>query len=318
MLFNGFSVADHKGSAGNGTNNPWRSHPFHRANNTNGIDGDPNRRNSGEATHTLALPEVTSLQEAYVRKVIDTVNDFDNVLYEISNESRGDSRDWQYHFITYVKNYEKGKPKQHPVGMVYQFPDGHNDILFESGADWISPTSPLDSPPLADGRKVIINDTDHLGGFCGDQAWVWKSFTRGNNTAFLDPYNYLTGSGDFDPQWNAIRRSLGYVLTFAGRMNLSAMTPRANLSSTGYCLANPDPHDADYLVYAPHHEGRFGRYFNSRTITVDLSSATGDMSVEWFDVSSGLSTTGIKTTSGGYRSFVAPFDGDAVLYIRSM
>ena len=30
---------------------------------------------------------ITALQEAYVRKVVDTVNDLDNVLYEISNES---------------------------------------------------------------------------------------------------------------------------------------------------------------------------------------------------------------------------------------
>ena len=30
---------------------------------------------------------MTALQEAYVRKVIDTVNDLDNVLYEITNEA---------------------------------------------------------------------------------------------------------------------------------------------------------------------------------------------------------------------------------------
>jgi hypothetical protein len=35
-----------------------------------------------------------AIQEAYVKKVIDTVNDLDNVLYEISNESRGSSDEW--------------------------------------------------------------------------------------------------------------------------------------------------------------------------------------------------------------------------------
>jgi hypothetical protein len=316
MLFNGFSVADHKGSAGNGRNNPWRSHPFHRANNINGIDGDPGRRESGEATHTLAVPEVTALQEAYVRRVIDTVNEFNNVLYEISNESRGDSRDWQYHLIAYVKNYEKSKRKQHPVGMVSQFPDGDIAMLLRSPADWISPPSHLLNPPVADGGKVVINDTDHICGFCGDPAWVWKSFTRGNNTAFLDPYDYLTASRSFDPQWDPIRRNLGYALTYTRRMNLSAMRPRPDVSSTGYCLASPGPEPAEYLVYAPHYTGRFDRYLNARTITVDLSGTTGELSVEWLDPCTGLSTDGIKTTGGGNRSFVAPFDGDAVLYIR--
>jgi len=39
-------------------------------------------------THSLLDPTVIALQEAYVRQVVDAVNDLDNVLYEISNESR--------------------------------------------------------------------------------------------------------------------------------------------------------------------------------------------------------------------------------------
>jgi len=46
------------------------------------------------------------LQEAYVRKVVDTVNEFDDVLFEISNESRPESCAWQYHMIKFIKNYE--------------------------------------------------------------------------------------------------------------------------------------------------------------------------------------------------------------------
>ena len=44
-----------------GTGKAWRPRPVHR-------------------------PAVTALQEAYVRNVIDTVNDLDNVLYDICNE----------------------------------------------------------------------------------------------------------------------------------------------------------------------------------------------------------------------------------------
>ena len=38
-------------------------------------------------THTLKLPEVTTLQERYVHHLVETVNDLHNVLYEITNES---------------------------------------------------------------------------------------------------------------------------------------------------------------------------------------------------------------------------------------
>jgi len=50
------------------------------------------------------LPATTSLQETYVRKVIDTVNDLDNVLYEITNETAIFSKDWQYHMVKYIKS----------------------------------------------------------------------------------------------------------------------------------------------------------------------------------------------------------------------
>ena len=49
--------------------------------------------------------------------LVDTVNDLDNVLYEISNEDGPYSKDWQYHFIRYIHDQEKTRPKQHPVGM---------------------------------------------------------------------------------------------------------------------------------------------------------------------------------------------------------
>ena len=45
------------------------------ANNINGVDGDPNGSGTGRQVHTLDNPEVTALQERYVRKVIDKLND---------------------------------------------------------------------------------------------------------------------------------------------------------------------------------------------------------------------------------------------------
>src|SRR5262249_19321968 len=75
MLFDGWSVENSKGHFA--LQNPWHGHPFNKANNVNGIDGDSNGDDSGAETHTLANPAVTALQEAYVRKVIDAINDLD-------------------------------------------------------------------------------------------------------------------------------------------------------------------------------------------------------------------------------------------------
>lgn len=306
MLFDGWSPVYPKGSFN--AQNSWLGHPFHKDNNINNINGDPNNDQSGAETHTLQIAAVTQLQEAYVRKVIDTVNDLDNVLYEISNESDGTATGWQYHFIDYVKGYEAGKPKQHPVGMTVEWPGGNNGELLASNADWISPNggaNPLE-PPVADGSKVIIADTDHLCGICGNRQWVWKSFLRGENPIFMDGNDGADyGWHPEDTQWNSLRANMGYTLSYARRINLALMTPRPDLCSTGYCLANPVASGAEYLVYLP----------AGGTASVNLSAAVGTLAVEWFNPGTGTAITGSSTTGGASRNFTAPFSGDAVLYI---
>src|SRR5262249_9472955 len=140
----------------------------------------------------------TALQDAYVRKVVDAVNDLDNVLYEISNESDASSTAWQEHMIELVHGYERDKAKQHPVGMTAEWPDGDNAVLEASPADWISPNAGPENqlvrdPPPAAGGKVVVADTDHLCGVCGDATWVWRAFLRGQNPIFMDPYEGKTG-----------------------------------------------------------------------------------------------------------------------------
>ncbi|MCE7981211.1 MAG: hypothetical protein DYG89_08485 [Caldilinea sp. CFX5] len=309
MLFNGWSVASAKG--GLAFNNPWQGHPLNGANNVNGLDGDANGDNSGEEVHTLVNPAITAVQEAYVKKVIDTVNDLDNVLYEISNESDGSSSAWQYHLINFIKAYEATKPYQHPVGMSVEYFGGDNETLFNSPADWIAPNGPLYDPMTGDGRKVVLHDTDHLCGICGDRQWVWMAFTRGLNPIFMDGYDgagYGVGGAGLtfdDPTWVSLRKNLGYTRSFADRMNLAAMTPQNALASTGYALAQPNSPAAEFLVYLP----------AGGTVSVNLSSAAGQLTVAWFNPATGESSASAAVNGGATRQFAAPFSGDAVLYL---
>jgi hypothetical protein len=308
MLFNGFSI-EGKGNVGGG---PWQGHPFHPKNNINVVDGG-----AGTALHTLTHPAITALQEAYVRKVIDTVSDLDNVLYEISNEDGASPADnaWQTHMIQFIKGYEAGQARQHPVGMTQQWPDGQEATLLASPADWISPGTKV---PRGDGRKVVLNDTDHsyfwiglkADGVAAQRAWVWENFTRGNQCLFMDPYldpshdpgRNAPADGLPDPYWDPLRDAMGRTRACAERMNLAAAMPHDELASTGFCLADPGK---EYLVYLP--EGG--------AVTVDLSAAAGKLNTEWLDPSSGAPTR-VEPTEGGHRQTLkAPFSGDAVLYL---
>ena len=307
MLFDGWSI-EQKGLS---FNNPWLGHPLNGANNINGIDGG---QNDGLETQTLHIPAITARQEAYVQHVIDAVNDLDNVLYEISNESTGGTEEvaWQRYMIQFIHQYETTKPKRHPVGMTALWPNGNNADLFASSADWIAPNGDLADVPAADGTKVILNDTDHLCGICLSEAWVWKSLTRGVNPMLMDMFDgaYAPTANNFnpnDPLWEPVRTNLGYARTYANRMNLIAMVPDGELASTGYCLANPTGPHAEYLVYLP----------VGGTITLNLSGSSGTFVVEWFNPGTGQTTIEDTPVTGGItQSFTPPFSGDAVLYLH--
>jgi hypothetical protein len=336
MLFHGFSIQNKGGTR----KNPWPGHPFNAMNNENGINGDPNGNGEGEEVHTLAVPEITRVQEAYVRKVIDTVNDL-AVLYEISNESGKGSAEWQYHMIRFVQDYEKTKPRQNPVVMTFMW-DGEgdngrndNELLLASPADAIAPGPGLHGeyrwdPPPATGRKVIISDTDHLWGVGGDVDWAWKSFLRGLNPIFMDPIE--------EPQWDPVRRALGQTLTLAKTVNLGAMVPRSGLASSGYCLAAPG---VEYLVYLPSDshwlESRLRSWMESAyfiwrfswmsayirpivrlSVKVDLTQAAGPFLVTWFNPSTGTFVAGGETPGGREAEFSAPFTGAAVLRLTTL
>jgi hypothetical protein len=332
-------------------------HPFHAANNVNGVG-------IGSILDYQVLPldpRVQRLQEAYIRKVVDTVGDLPNLLWEVANESSGggqadpafaellgqagtpewgDSTAWQYWVIDRVRRHEaKLGHDRHPMGMTMQFPVAEqtrvNDPLFASRAEWISPGyddevfaggghpmapgSPqsrwLEDPPAADGRKVVISDTDHYAPGRGDALWAWKSFLRGNHPILMDmgliggvhPPDPSAGGPMSSAAFEPARHAMGDTLRFARRMNLIAMQPRGDLSSTGYALANPGE---EYLVLEP--GGAAGPF------TVLLEP--GAYSAEWFSVEGRETVPGATTTVERSEavSFSVPSEasGPSVLYLK--
>lgn len=318
MLFEGFSV-EAKGVPDGG--DPWPGHPFHRDNNINGIDGDPGGDGKGRSVHTLETAAITRYQTQYVRRVVDTLNDLDNVIYEVCNECAGSAANarWQEYIANTVRGYEGTKARQHPVWMTVPWPSGQDRInvrLLASTADAISPgfdpdeSRPQDGdfrwdPPASDGTKVVLTDTDHLWGIGGSVEWVWKSFARGLNPLFMDPLVALTGNPKYPDvsDAHALRAAMGHTRRYAERMDLARMLPQGSDCSTGYCLVSAG---SEYLVYQPE---------PGQTFTVNLPA--GEYMSEWFDPITGLVRARDPIHSaGGRRAFAAPWKGPAVLYLK--
>ena len=309
MLFEGFSL--HLTAA------PWHveGHPFHARNNVNGIG-----IRSVDDCQVLPLDaRIRAVQEAYIERVIDTVHDLPNVLYEVSNESPGggavdrrfadqlklddmtvwgDSTAWQYWVIDYVKAYEAHRAYQpHPVGMTMQYPVRDprqvNAPLFASAADWISPGFDdadvtttggphggrwLTDPPANNGAKVILSDTDHYSPFSSSALWAWKSFLRGHQPLLYDlalvggvaPPVPPPGVPAFQALEPA-RLAMGDTRRLAERVPLARMTPRGDLTTTGYALVSPGE---CYVVLQPTDGG------DGFEVTV----TAGTYEVEWFGI----------------------------------
>jgi hypothetical protein len=222
--------------------------------------------------------------------------------------------------VDYIKTYEQTKGnRKHPVGMTWQYKNGSNNNLTSSSnhSEWISlGTNTCDitnyAPPVASGNKIIISDTDHLGGICGDRQWVWRSFTRGENPIYMDFYNNdATGRGmPFNhAQAPEIRNNMGYVRSYALRMDLTQAIPTnsASLCSTTYCLRNTVTDQ--YLVYV---------LGGTNSATVNLAVTLGtNVTYEWFSTVTGsVVETNTRTVNTVNQTFNKPGGmDDAVLYI---
>src|SRR5262245_14905171 len=145
MLFEGFSTQKKLG----------RVDPLQPLNNINGINGDPNRNGSNEELFSLTYPSLLALQEAFLRKVVDTLNDLDNVLYEINGNALPGSLSWQYHMIDYIRRYQKTTANQRPVG-ISDFYAGATAEVLKSSADWIVIQETNSNPPPPTNKKILI------------------------------------------------------------------------------------------------------------------------------------------------------------------
>src|SRR5437773_7869768 len=276
----------------------WSANPLNRDNNVNGIDGDTNRDGIGDEAFTLTIPAISTHQEAYIRKIVDTLNDLDNVLYEISGEGPLGSSAWQSHVIAYIKTYEATRLKQHPVGVSYLSGTSTTDI-FNSPADWIALYGASLNPPLAVGNKVLffeVNPT--LVGDGSSSQSVWKSFAQGLNPIYKEPDSLNVGASD------SLHAAIGQSLTYSQFLNLSAMTPSNTVCSSGYCLVNPG---AEYLIYMP----------SGSQISVDLSGTSQKFLANWFNPATGETVSGNSISGGGQVTLTSPFRRETVLHLMA-
>jgi hypothetical protein len=325
---------------------------FSGPNNINGVSDGYTSGASGTNSYTMtANNAITNFQDAYVKKVIDSLNDLPTVIFEVAEEQPGGAITWWApHMMGLVRNYEKGgafegttypgKPFQHPVGIGSMNYFNQNDpALYSSIADWIAPSLNTKNFPenvaVNNLGKVVINDSDHALGYSSftnsdgsiqDQnlrGYLWENLTRGaEGVVFMDPYViFWQGS----PVRNTCLNPSNQVCTggvdaklnkFRASMGYLQLFANSNLNLLKMTPQSSLSSTSFCLADNSATGGEYVVYAPSGgTFTVNLSATTRVMNVEWFNPATGVSTAGAAISGGSTKSFTAPFSGDAVLYI---
>jgi len=90
----------------------WAVNPMKAGNNVQNV-GNVDRLE----VYTLASKQLTEIQEAFVRKVVGELKQFDNLYYEVCNEPYfgGVSQAWTDRVVEVIQDAEKGLPAKHLI-----------------------------------------------------------------------------------------------------------------------------------------------------------------------------------------------------------
>src|SRR6266700_4959702 len=148
-LFDGSNVAGYRC----GTTSPTGDgYPLTGVNNINSVDDGYVSGSGGEGSFIMQTNNaVSNAEDAYVKKMLDTMNDLQNVVYELAEEQPIEtSTFWIPHMYGLIKTYEAGgtwegtpypgEPLQHLVGVGAFSCTGNDPTLYASNVDWIAPT----------------------------------------------------------------------------------------------------------------------------------------------------------------------------------
>lgn len=244
----------------------WALSPFNSKNNINGL-GDISRNDVYTIDKNKGLLEI---QEKMVRKIVDELKGFPNLMYEISNEPYfgGITLDWQEYISKVITDAEKSFVHKHLITQ-----------NIANGSQKIEHPNPLvsvfnfhyASPPKTVTLNYGLNKAigDNETGFNGQkdstyrkEAWEFiltggglfnnldYSFTVDNEDGTFNYPSAQPGGGSV-----TLRRQLGYLKKFMDSFNFVAMKPDTMVYTgvlTGknklIVLAEPGKQYAMYLM----------------------------------------------------------------------
>ncbi len=242
----------------------WFTHPFYFKNNINNVGNC-----KWDEAETLKVADVTAAQDAYVRKIVTGLKDFDNVYYEICNEpyAGGVTDEWQRHIADVIVETEKNFKHKHLISQ--NISNGKQKIVNPHPAVSIFNfhyAYPPDTVEMNYALNKVIGDNET--GFAGAKETPYRmegwdfiiaggalfnnldySFTNGYEDGTFNYPDTQPGSGN-----PTFRQQLRYLRDFMYGFNFVKMKPDNSIIKggvpagvTAHALVEPGKAYAIYL-----------------------------------------------------------------------
>ncbi|HZK94737.1 MAG TPA: putative collagen-binding domain-containing protein [Prolixibacteraceae bacterium] len=270
----------------------WELSPFNIKNNVNGLGAIPRTD-----VYTLDKNKgLLAVQEKMVRKVVEELKGFPNLIYEICNEPYfgGITIEWQNRIAQVITDAEKSFRNQHlisqNIGNGFQKIQEPNPLVSVFNFHYATP--PKAVTLNFDLNKVIgENET----GFNGqkDSTYrkeAWELILAGGGLFNNLDYSFTTDNEDGTFQYPgaqpgggtpAYRRQLSYLKKFIESFNFVAMKPDTTVYAGGltgknnvYVLAETGK---QYAIY----------WMSGKQVQLELNLPKGNYSLEWMNPLSG-------------------------------
>jgi hypothetical protein len=303
------------------TDAQWNYSPMKAANNVNNV-GDIER----ESVYTLDKNgELLDIQHNMVRKIVQELRGFTNIIYEICNEPYfgGVTMDWQHRIAEVIRDAEASPGIKHLI----------SQNIANDSARIIDPHPAVSvfnfhyaTPPTAVKQNYHLNKVigNNETGFHGqlDSTYRkegWEFILAGGALYNNLDYSFVVGreSGDYaypekQPGGGSttLRQQLNYLQQFIGRFDFIAMKPDVSYlaplpeRTRAYGLAEPGQ---QYALYFLHLSGK-----------LSFQIPAGTYAVEWFDPISGKPIDQRTLKSSGKKTLtlkVPPSELDLALRI---
>jgi hypothetical protein len=323
----------------------WPLSPLYFENNIQGVGHE-----GYKDAQTLKDPVLVERQAAYVRKIVQEVNGFDNVILEVCDEpslftSVEEAGPWVARMLEVTHNAEENLPKKHLIGQEVQGPvDGPIDFsgnplnsivvtqyLWHT-RDWeMGGLQGLDRE-YRHNKPIEQNETNYYPLYSGDkvadsrvEAW---EFMVGGGASFNQLNGLFTPE---DPAGNTpenakLLGALRNLKTFLESFSFVDMVPDKGFVVSGFDRETHyrgiSQYGKQYALYIHHGEGGDGSAYTvtpgQYKETLVLSLPPGNYKAEWLDPASYsvLATDEFKQ-SGATRSMDTPsYTVDVALRIK--